>query len=156
PSGTVSSGRRVALDRRDRRVSRDRRDFRGCAGVVGEVVAFLARYIVLPPVLVLVVAAWVVAAYLIDVWDRFPHLAINSPEKRCGKTTLLDLIFLLAPRPRYTTNISPAALYRLVELERPTLLMDESQSLRRRGSESIEVICEILNAGIGRNAKVLR
>jgi hypothetical protein len=34
--------------------------------------------------------------------------------------------------------------------------MDESQSLSRRGSEASEVIREILNAGIGRNAKVTR
>src|SRR5262249_10838313 len=58
--------------------------------------------------------------------------------------------------PRYTTNISPAALYRLVEKEKPTLLMDESQSLSRRGSESSEVIREILNAGTGKNAKAIR
>jgi hypothetical protein len=91
-----------------------------------------------------------------DVWDRFPHLCISSPEKRCGKTTLLDLLFSVVPRPRYTTNISPAALYRVVELEEPTLLMDESQSLSRRGSETSEVVRELLNAGIGKNAKVLR
>jgi hypothetical protein len=110
----------------------------------------------MPDTSFLVVAAWIVAAYLIDNWDRFPHLAITSPEKRCGKTLLLDLLYLLAPRPRYTTNISPAALYRLVEKEKPTLLMDESQSLSRRGSEASEVIREILNAGIGRNSKVTR
>jgi putative DNA primase/helicase len=34
--------------------------------------------------------------------------------------------------------------------------MDESQSLSRRGSEASEVMREILNAGIGKNAKVVR
>jgi len=125
-------------------------------GIVGEVARFISDYVVMSETSVLVLAAWVVAAWLAEEWDRFPHIAIGSPEKRCGKTTLLDLLFMIVPRPRYTTNISPAALYRVVELEKPTLLMDESQSISRRGSEASEVIREILNAGIGQNAKVIR
>jgi hypothetical protein len=117
---------------------------------------FYASYLVLPGPSLLVMSAWVTAAWLADVWDRFPHLAITSPEKRCGKTLLLDLLNVTVPRPRYTTNISPAALYRVVQLEKPTLLMDECQSISRRGSEASEVIREILNAGIGRNARVTR
>jgi hypothetical protein len=117
---------------------------------------YLTAYMVLPEQSAIVITAWVAAAWIQDKWDKFPHLAITSPEKRCGKTTLLDLLNQVVPRPRYTTNISPAALYRMVELERPTLLMDESQSISRRGSEASEVIREILNAGTGRNAKVIR
>jgi len=143
-------------DRRVSRLSRDRRVFKGRPGIVGKVVEYLLDYMVLPAGVEVVIAAWVVAARLIEVWDRFPHLAVTSPEKRCGKTLLLDLLFPIVPRGRYTTNISPAALYRVIELEQPTLLMDESQSLKRRGSEASEVTREILNAGIGRNAKVTR
>jgi hypothetical protein len=141
---------------RDSRDIRVKRDFLGYRGLLRETAQFLADYIVLPETSLLVLSAWVIAAWLADKWDRFPHVAINSPEKRCGKSLLLELLFLIVPRPRYTTNISPAALYRVVQAERPTLLMDESQSLSRRGSEASEVIREILNAGIGKNAKVIR
>jgi Protein of unknown function (DUF3631) len=137
-------------------VGRDRTDLSGYPGMVGETMIFLASYIVLPESSLLVMAAWVVAAWLMDVWDRFPHLAVTSPEKRCGKTTLMDVLKTIVPRPLYTTNISPAVLYRVIEATKPTLLMDESQSISRRGSEASEVIREILNASIGRNAKVLR
>jgi putative DNA primase/helicase len=139
-----------------RRGRRDRRVFQGWPGPVGDTARFLADYVALPDVSVVVVATWVVAAWLADKWDKFPHLAATSPEKRCGKTTLLDVLATIVPRPRYTTNISPAALYRVIEAEKPTLLMDESQSISRRGSEASEVIREILNAGIGQNAKVTR
>jgi hypothetical protein len=125
-------------------------------GLVGELARFLADYIVLPEISLLVIAAWVVAAWLADVWDRFPHLCVLSPEKRCGKSLLLDLLFLVVPRPRLSTNISPAALYRLIGQEQPTLLLDEAQSISRRGSEASEVLREILNAGIGKGALVLR
>ena len=127
----------------------------GCQ-VIRETARFLGSYIVLPEPSLLVIATWVGAAYLMDVWDRFPHLAIGSPEKRCGKTTLLDLLYLIVPDPLYTVNISPAALYRVIEQRKPTLLMDESQSISRRGSEASEVIREILNAGIGKNSKAIR
>jgi hypothetical protein len=138
------------------RDGRDGRDFSGYPGLIEETMTFLASYIVLPEPSLLVMATWVVAAWLMEVWDRFPHLAVTSPEKRCGKSTLLDVLKTIVPKPRYTTNISPAALYRIVEGEKPTLLMDEAQSLSRRGSEASEVVREILLAGIGKNAKVIR
>jgi hypothetical protein len=62
-------------------------------------------------------AAWAASAHLADVWDRFPHLAITSQEKRCGKTRLLQLLELVTPNPFNTSNISPAAVYRLIELQ---------------------------------------
>jgi hypothetical protein len=51
---------------------------------------------------------------------------------------------------------SPATVFRRIEEERPTLLFDEAQSLGRRGSETSEVLREILCGGIGRNATVSR
>ncbi len=116
----------------------------------------LANYIVLPEKSLAVIAAWVLAAWLADEWAKFPHLSITSPEKRCGKTTLLDLLVLIVPRPRLTSSISPAAVYRVVNKEKPTLLIDEAQILNRRDSETGKVLQEILNAGIEKNAKVTR
>jgi hypothetical protein len=101
-------------------------------------------------------ALWIAAAWLVDCWDRFPHVCISSPEKRCGKTTLLELLHTVVPRPLLTSNISPAALYRAITQDKPTLIMDEAQSLNRLGSEQSEVIREILLAGIGKGAKVIR
>lgn len=140
----------------NRQVRRDRRDFSGCRGIVADVARFLSRYIVLSVLTMFIVAAWVVAAWLAEVWDRFPNLAVTSPEKRCGKTRFLQILESILPNPINTTNISPAAVYRLIESRQPTLLLDEAQSLSRRGSESSEVMRELLNAGIDRDAKVLR
>ena len=46
--------------------------------VVNQVADFLRDYIVLPKSSVLVATAWVIAAWLAEKWDRFPHLAVTS------------------------------------------------------------------------------
>lgn len=138
------------------RVSRVSRVPGGTHSLLGQLADFVADYVVLPPRGYLVVATWTAAAYLAERWDRFPHLAIMSPEKRSGKTRLLEVLEYVVPNPQLTTNISPAAMYRLIESKCPTLLLDEAQSMKRLGSESSEVIREMMNAGISRNAKAVR
>jgi len=124
--------------------------------VVVEVHRFLSRYIALSETEIRVASTWAVAAWCSEAWSRFPHLAVTSPEKRCGKTRFLQLLEKVCPRPFHTASISPAAMYRMIEQERPTLLLDEAQSISRRGSESSEVLREILNAGIDADSVVIR
>jgi hypothetical protein len=132
-----------------------------CKGLVADVARFIGTYVVLPPAMLLVIAAWIVAAWLSEIWDRFPHLAITSPEKRCAKTRLLQLLELITPNAYLTTSISTAATYRLIASkqrlnERLTLLVDEAQSLARHGCESSETLRELLNSAIDRDAKIIR
>jgi hypothetical protein len=131
------------------------REEKAMGGIVGKVCIFLRHFIVLPPDLLLVVSAWVMAAWLMDIWDRFPHLAITSPEKRCGKTRLLALLELLVPNPCSTCNITLAALCRVVELERATILYDEAP-LGQGVAGFTNGMRDLLNAGIDRNATVRR
>jgi len=128
------------------------------ARLIEEVEEFLRAYIILPPYTPTIITAWVVAAWMSSVWDRFPHLSIYSPEKRCGKTRLLEVLTFIVPNALYTSSISPAALYRVIAgaAIRPTIILDEAQSLSRLRSESAEALRELLNAGIERNAKVIR
>lgn len=121
-----------------------------------DAVQFLKDYIVLPDQAVVTLVAWIAASYLMDVWDRFPHLAITSPSPRCGKSRLLELIYLLAPNPIFTSNISAAALYRTIAKSGPTLLFDEAQSLKGQTSERGNDLKIIFNASISRDSVVLR
>jgi Protein of unknown function (DUF3631) len=66
------------------------------------------------------------------VFDRFlitPRLALISPVRGCGKTTLLAILELLSHRGQRTDGISTAAVYRQVDQERCTLLIDEADNL---------------------------
>jgi hypothetical protein len=123
---------------------------------LGRVYGYLADYIVLPEPALLVVSAWVMASYLAEVWDRFPHLAVTSPAGRCGKTRLLELLQPVGRKAELVVSISPASLYRTIALEMPTLLLDEAQSLNRRGTESTESLYELFCGGISKAATVSR
>ena len=76
------------------------------------------------------VALWVVHTYLLDSFQITPRLAIRSPVKRCGKTTLLDVIARLIFRPLASANATASAVFRTIEAYRPTLSIDEAAFLR--------------------------
>jgi len=89
--------------------------------------AFL-RYVVLPDGAAVALALWVVFAHAHGAASISPILAITSPEKRCGKTLLLDVLGALVPRPLAASSITAATLFRTVEKYRPTLLIDEADT----------------------------
>jgi hypothetical protein len=141
-----------------RRASQDRRVFQsnGEAGAVEQAAAFIADYVVLPPDVIYAVACWVAGVHVMDYFDRYPHLSINSPDIRCGKSTLLEVLRTIVPRPLFTANLSPPYLYRSLNVNHNTLLIDEAQFLARRGNESSSLILELLSAGITKSATVGR
>lgn len=89
------------------------------------------------------VTLWCVGTYLMDVWQLFPKLLINSPERECGKTTLLLAIEALVENGMIASSITPAAIYRIIENHRPTLLIDEADRFLKFSEE----LNGIINAG---------
>src|SRR5208283_213626 len=59
-------------------------------------------------------AAWVVHTYVFELRDAVAYVAIESPEKRCGKTTLLSVLAGLACRALVASNITVSALFRAI------------------------------------------
>jgi hypothetical protein len=112
--------------------------------LISQLTDAIRRYVVLNESDTLAVSLWVLHAYCFELFMCTPRLAITSPEKRCGKTTLLDVLACLLPRPLSTANISSAATFRTVEAVRPTLLIDEatpfSAKTRNCGESSIPAI----------------
>ncbi|MCP8896368.1 DUF3631 domain-containing protein [Shinella daejeonensis] len=104
------------------------------------------RFCVLPEHSAPLMAAWVLHAWAHDVSDISPILAFVSPEKRCGKTTALSVIWALAPRTMHAVNISTAVLFRVVEKYMPTMLIDEADTFL----EANEELRGVLNGGHNR------
>jgi Protein of unknown function (DUF3631) len=88
----------------------------------------IRTYVVLAPEEADAVALWCVHTHAIDAAQQTPRLAITSPEKRCGKTTLLAILSHLVDKPLGAESITAAAMFRVVEMVRPTLLVDEADT----------------------------
>ncbi len=99
------------------------------------------------------IALWIVGTYLMDNWTLYPKLYISSPERECGKTSLLCLVEAFSHNARMAASITPAAFYRIIQSDQPTLLIDEAD-ITIRGNDPLN---GIINAGhTRRTAVVLR
>lgn len=73
-------------------------------------------------------ALWCVHAHGIDAFGISPFLNLSSPEKGCGKSTTLTAISYLLPRPLLSASVSPASIFRAIELYKPSFLIDEADT----------------------------
>ncbi len=106
-----------------------------------------------PKEAVTAVVLWICLTWAVEHIHTAAILLIQSPEKRCGKTTLLSILGKLTRRTIAGASISPAALYRAVELWAPTLLIDEADTFLKDNQE----LRGIINSGHTRDtAYVLR
>lgn len=106
----------------------------------------LRRYVVLPTMAPETLALWVVHTYAFELRHVSTYIGLGSPQKRCGKTTLLSVLSELVSRPVVASNISPPALFRVIEEARPTLLIDEADTFLQANDE----MRGILNSGYTR------
>jgi hypothetical protein len=102
--------------------------------------------------LVDVVALWALYTWVVNVFAISPRLAITSPTKGCGKTTLLRVQHRITRRPQRVGSITPAALFRLIELVQPTVLLDETEKYLEDDSDTHA----ILNEGHAKGSEALR
>lgn len=117
--------------------------------VVKKLRLVLERFIVLPPGVSLVVALWILNSYLWSCFEFCPYLVITSPVKRCGKTSLLTVLSFLCNRPLFVSAITPAALARSIRYKKPTLLMDEAETVTSE-------MRTVLNAGFKKGGTVVK
>jgi len=123
----------------------------GCE-LLDALVAGLHRYVVLGKNEARAIALWILHTYLFSIFTCTPRLAITSPEKRCGKTTLMDVLTCLLSRVLSVAGISAPAIFRTVELARPTLLIDEADTFLPQNEE----LRGVLNSGHRKGGSVVR
>jgi hypothetical protein len=107
-----------------------------------EIISLIKRFVVLTDSQAVAVACWIIFSYGFDVMRICPKLLINSASKRCGKSTLLELILYLVPRALAASNLSAASIYRSIHLCKPTLLIDEADTYlnSKANSEMVGII----------------
>src|SRR5712672_1147016 len=82
------------------------------ATLLRDLAAAIRRHVVMPDHSADATALWVVHSYILDALHISPRLAVTSPEKGCGKTTLLDVLIPLVWRPLAIANTTASPIFR--------------------------------------------
>jgi len=122
------------------------------AEVLNDVAGRYTLEVILPPGAADAVTLWSAHTHAIAAFLQTPRLNLYSPESGCGKTTALDVIASLVPRPLRTENLTAPVLFRLVDQHQPTLLLDEVDTYLHQSEE----LRGLLNAGHKRGACAYR
>ena len=112
--------------------------------LLDDIIRALKRFSVLSPAGYVAVGLCVLEYYAFKLFQYCPILSIRSPEKRCGKSTLLRLLAQLVPKPLSAANVTAAVLYRAISRWGPTLALDEWDS---QSPEMQEANRNVLNSG---------
>lgn len=101
----------------------------------------------------LVIAIWIMSTYLLPIFDTFPYIFLSGT-RGSGKTKVLDVVSRLAFNAELTSNATPSSIFRIIEANQSTILIDEAEMLRSR--DDSQELRLILNAGYKRNNPVSR
>jgi hypothetical protein len=102
---------------------------------------------------------WIAATHALPAFECAPRLVITSPQKRCGKTRLLDIICGTCHEPLATVDATTAAIFRSLGGQHPpTLVIDEADGIfgSKKAAENNEDLRKLLNAGHQRGKPAIR
>jgi hypothetical protein len=117
---------------------------------------FIRMYVVISDDQAATLALWVVHTYVLDAADITPYILISSPEKRSGKSLLLDALEKLAHKPWRTVTPSAAVMFRTIEKDAPSLLLDEVDTIwGAKARDDDEALRAVLNAGFRRRGSTV-
>jgi putative DNA primase/helicase len=108
--------------------------------LLDELVKTIKRFIICDDETAIASALWCTFTWFIDCMQVAPIAVITAPEMRCGKSQLLGIMGRLSYRPLIASNISPAAMFRVIEAHQPTLLIDEADTFLKNSEELRGVI----------------
>ena len=113
----------------------------------------IRRHVIMPASGADAVALWIAHTWVATKFDHTPRLGVTSPVKKCGKSTLMEILRLTCRRTLKADNISASGVFRTVEALRPlTLLIDEADSFLGEN----EGLRGVLNSGFERSGTAIR
>ena len=128
--------------------------------VLDALYAALTRYVAFPDEHSTVATAlWITTTHALGAFEFAPRLAVTSPEKRCGKSRLLDIVAGTCHRPLASVDATVAAIFRSLGGDHPpTLIIDEADAIfgNKKVAEQNEDLRKLLNAGHQRGRPALR
>jgi Protein of unknown function (DUF3631) len=122
------------------------------ATLLDDITSEIKRYIVLLDRQAVVGALWVLAVHAFDCFAVFPRLFFSAVAPNCGKTTALEFLTNIVPRPLNASSITAAAIYRVIDQARPSFVLDEADTYLRNDED----LRGVLNAGHRKDGFVAR
>jgi hypothetical protein len=113
----------------------------------------LERHLYLSEHQLVAVTLWIAHSFLFNQFSVTPRLVLVSPVRGCGKSTLLSIINNLGCKTRKSDHTTPAVLFRLMDRERPTLLLDEADNQDLLTNSTLRAV---LNSGHRHDGRIMR
>ena len=107
------------------------------------ILADIKQRVILPDGAAEAITLWILLTYCHTAFNVLPLLGIVSPTKRCGKTTLIEILQGLTNKGLAASNLTPAAAFRTIDKYSPTLLIDEADTFLKDNDE----LRGIINSG---------
>jgi hypothetical protein len=123
--------------------------------LIDDLEAYFAERAYLPEGAPLLLAYFVLNSYVYEICDTTPYLSLESAVPGCGKSTVLALINAVGCRARKATSMSEAALYRIIDAEKPLLMIDEARILETN-SDRGDLLKAVLHEGYKKGGQVPR
>ena len=119
------------------------------AELLGAIEAKFRRYVVASDAIVTASTLYAPFSYVVEVTTHAPKLVFTFPERDAGKSMAQDVLYWMVLRPYGAVEATGAAIYRIIDRLRPTLLLDEGDTLFARSN----VLAHIINASWANNRR---
>ncbi len=122
----------------------------------GNLVSYLKRFVVLGGKgQYEFLALWVMGTYGFRIFRYFPYLHVTG-EKGSGKSALSEVLSPLCFNSLAMVSVTPAVMFREIQNNRSTLLIDEVENLNGSDREKRGDIMSVLNQGFSKAGQVIR
>jgi hypothetical protein len=107
---------------------------------------FIAQYLAITTEQAQVLTLWTMHTWVADIADCTPYLLVTSAEPGAGKSRVLEVLAYVVHKPWLTSDTTATALFRRMDQESLTLLLDEID-VKFKGGSSYEALRGVLNSG---------
>lgn len=124
--------------------------------IIGEIEDFIRKTYYTTDDVIKVLALWIYATYYYSLFPSgFPYLQFTGA-KGTGKSTLDDIINLLAFNPTFAVSITGPALFRQVGIFGGTFILDEQENLVDANKVAESDLAAVIKAGYSNKGEVIR
>ncbi|HTV48167.1 MAG TPA: DUF3631 domain-containing protein, partial [Phycisphaerae bacterium] len=122
------------------------------ADIINEISQTMSQFVALPNGAADAIALWTAHTHCFQAFSHTPRLHITSPQKQCGKTTLLNILGCLVPKSLRVENVSLEALFCVIDKWCPVILIDQDDSIFFNNDD----LCSVLIAGHEHGRRMIR